>query len=63
LPQHRGIVADQAIRFAGKASRRSYPHPLLRRVVLQTEDGDRLEFLTNHLSLGASMVARVYRDR
>jgi hypothetical protein len=62
VPQHRGIVVDQEIRFAGKASRHSYP-ALLRRVVLRTPDGDRLEFLTNHLTLGASTVARIYRDR
>jgi hypothetical protein len=62
VPQHRGIVADQEIRFTGTASRHSYPHPL-RRVVLRTAAGDRLEFLTNHLTLGASTVARVYRDR
>jgi hypothetical protein len=62
VPQHRDIVVDQEIRFAGKASRRSYP-ALLRRVVLHTPDGDRLEFVTNHLTLGASTVARIYRDR
>jgi Domain of unknown function (DUF4372)/Transposase DDE domain len=62
VPQHRGIVADQDIQFAGKASRRSYPHRL-RRVVLRTTDGECLEFLTNHLTLGASTVARIYQDR
>ena len=62
VPQHRGIVADQEIRFVGKSSRRSYPDRL-RRVVLRTPDGDRFEFLTNHLTLGASTVARVYQDR
>jgi Domain of unknown function (DUF4372)/Transposase DDE domain len=62
VPQHRGILADQEIRFVGKSSRRSYPDRL-RRVVLRTPDGDRFEFLTNHLTLGASTVARVYQDR
>jgi hypothetical protein len=62
VPQHRGIVADHDIQFAGKASRRSYPDRL-RRVVLRTPDGDRFEFLTNHLTLGASTVARIYQDR
>jgi hypothetical protein len=62
IPQHRGIVADQEIRFAGKASRRSY-RDSLRRVVLRTAEGERLEFLTNHLTLGASTVARIYQDR
>jgi uncharacterized protein DUF4372/DDE family transposase len=62
VPQHRGIEADQEIQFAGKASRRSCPDRL-RRIVLRTPDGDRLEFLTNHLTLGASTVARIYQDR
>lgn len=62
LPQHRGIVADQTIRLRGRLSRRQYPG-LLRRVVLQTPTGERLEFLTNHLTLGASTVARIYQDR
>jgi len=62
VPQHRGIVVDQEIRFRGKQSRHSYPGSL-RRVVLRTAEGKRLEFLTNHLALGASTVARVYQDR
>jgi len=62
VPLHRGIVVDQEIRFAGKASRRSY-RDRLRRIVLRTDAGDQLEFLTNHLTLGASTVARIYQDR
>jgi hypothetical protein len=62
VPQHRGIVVDQEIRFSGEDSQRAYPDRL-RRVVLRTPDGDRLDFLTNHLTLGASTVARIYQDR
>jgi uncharacterized protein DUF4372/DDE family transposase len=62
LPQHRGIVVDQEISLCGRLSRRQYPDHL-RRVVLRTPTGDRLEFLTNHLTLGASTVARIYQDR
>jgi IS4 transposase len=62
VPQHRGIVVDHDIRFSGEDSQRDYPKRL-RRVVVRTADGDRLEFLTNHLTLGASTVARIYRDR
>jgi Domain of unknown function (DUF4372)/Transposase DDE domain len=62
VPQHRRIVADQEIRFSGSHSRHSYPERL-RRVVLQTPEGDRLEFVTNHMELGASTVARIYQDR
>ncbi len=61
-PQHRGVLCDQRIRFRGPVTRRKYPD-LLRRVVVRTADGQRLEFLTNHLTLGASTVARVYKDR
>jgi hypothetical protein len=62
VPQHRGILVDQEIHLGGRLSRRQYPDRL-RRVVLRTPNGDRLEFLTNHLTLGASTVARIYQDR
>jgi hypothetical protein len=61
-PQHRGIVCDQIIRFRGPLTRQKYPDRL-RRVVVRTPEGERLEFLTNHLTLGASTVARIYKDR
>lgn len=61
-PRHRGIVADQLIRFGGPLTRHKYPDQL-RRVVLRTAAGERLEFLTNHLTLGASTIARIYKDR
>jgi len=61
-PQDRGVVCDQIIRFQGPVTRRRYPGRL-RRVVVRTPEGERLEFLTNHLTLGASTVARIYKDR
>lgn len=62
VPQQRGIEVDQDIRFSGKHSKRAYPETL-RRVVRRTADGDQLDFLTNHLTLGASTIARIYQDR
>ena len=62
VPQHRNILVDQEITLRGRKSRREYPERL-RRVVLRTPEGERLEFLTNHLTLGASTVARIYQDR
>jgi hypothetical protein len=62
VPHHRHILVDQDIHLRGRLSRRQYPDRL-RRVVLRTPEGDRLEFLTNHLTLGASTVARIYQDR
>ena len=61
-PQHRGIVCDQIIRVRGPLTRQKYPGRL-RRVVVRTPDGERLAFLTNHLTLGASTVARIYKER
>lgn len=61
-PQDRGILRDQRIRFCGPLTRQKYPG-ILRRVVCRTPEGDRLEFLTNHLTLGASTVARIYKER
>jgi hypothetical protein len=61
-PQDRGIVCDQIIRFRGPLTRQKYPDRL-RRVVLRTPEGERLEFLTNHLTLGASTITRIYKDR
>ena len=61
-PRQRGIIADQIIRFRGPLTRQKYPDRL-RRVVLRTPEGERLEFLTNHLTLGASTVAGIYKER
>jgi IS4 transposase len=62
VPQHRAIQADQHIRLTAKHTRRVYP-TVLRRVVAVTAEGDELVFLTNHLGLGASTIARIYKDR
>lgn len=61
-PQDRGILADHLIRLRGPLTRHKYPG-CLRRVVYRTPEGERLEFLTNHLTLGASTVAAIYKDR
>jgi len=61
-PQDRGILLDQRIRFCGPLTQQKYPDPL-RRVVYQSPGGERLEFLTNYLTLGASTVARIYKER
>jgi hypothetical protein len=61
-PQDRGILCDQIIRFRGPLTRQKCPDRL-RRVVVRTPEGERLELLTNHLALGASTVGRIYKDR
>lgn len=62
-PQNRNILRDQIIRLSGIGAQEKCPH-LLRRVEVVREDtGGILVFLTNHLGLGASTIAAIYKDR
>jgi Transposase DDE domain/Domain of unknown function (DUF4372) len=63
-PIHPGsaIVSDQVVRFTAKATRKRYPG-LLRIVTIETEAGERLEFLTNQMTWAASTIAAIYKDR
>ncbi len=62
-PQNRNILKDQIIRLSGTGAQEKCPH-LLRRVEVVREDtGGILVFLTNHLGLGASTIASIYKDR
>lgn len=62
-PKNRNIVKDQTIRLTGTGAQEKCSH-LLRRVEATREDtGETLVFLTNHLGLGASTIAAIYKDR
>ena len=62
-PQHRNILKDQIIRLTGTGAPEKCPH-LLRRIEATREDtGEILVFITNHLGLGASTIAAIYKDR
>jgi IS4 transposase len=56
------IIADQLMRCTSRRSRKRYPQPL-RLVTIQTDTGERLQFLTNHMTLAATTIADVYKDR
>jgi hypothetical protein len=58
----KNLVSDERIELTGKRTRRSYPEQL-RLVTLDTHDGERLQFLTNHMTLAASTIAEIYKDR
>lgn len=62
LPTRGGVNADEWIVLTSANAARAYPNGL-RRVEIETPEGDRLVFLTNHLGLGATTVARIYKDR
>ena len=62
-PKNRNILKDQVIRLTGTGAQEKCPH-LLRRIEAVREDtGGILVFVTNHLKLGASTVAAIYKDR
>ena len=64
VPTRGGIVADEQIVLTGPLTRTKYPADRpLRRIELRTAEGLTLVFLTNHLDLGATTVARLYQDR
>lgn len=62
-PAHRGIVRDQVIELTGVNAEERCPHPLRRVEAIHPETGETLVFLTNHLTLGASTVAAIYKER
>jgi hypothetical protein len=64
LPTRGGVVADEWIVLRSPQSVAKYPPGLpLRRVEVVTPEGDHLVFLTNHLDLGPTTIARIYKDR
>ena len=64
LPTRGGVVADEWIVLRSPQSAAKYAPGLpLRRVEVVTPEGDHLVFLTNHLDLGPTTIARIYKDR
>jgi len=57
-----GVLADEIIRLTSATSRKVYPE-CLRLVTIETDDGERLQFLTNEMRLAASTISLIYKDR
>ena len=58
----KNLVSDERIELTGRRTRRRYPQQL-RLVTIDTEEGERLQFLTNHMALAAATIADIYKDR
>ena len=58
----KNIVSDDLIRMTSPRGRKSYPDTL-RLITLETDTGQRLEFLTNNMTLSAATIADIYKDR
>jgi len=63
VPQDRNILKDELIELRGIQAREKCPYPLRRIEVYNPEKNEVLVFLTNHLDLGATTVAAIYKDR
>jgi Transposase DDE domain/Domain of unknown function (DUF4372) len=62
IVEGKGLVSDERIQLTGKQSRKRYPE-ILRLVTINTDEGEQLQFLTNHMKLSASTIADIYKDR
>lgn len=61
VPKNRNVLSDQIVFLGSKNHKIDIP---LRRIeILVEETGETLAFLTNHMDLGATTIAAVYRDR
>jgi hypothetical protein len=63
VPEKGGVVRDELIALTGTGAGAKCPYPLRRVEVADPETGDTLVFLTNHLTFGATTIARIYKDR
>ena len=63
VPENRRIVNDELIELTGSGAAEKCPYPLRRVAVEDPDTGETLVFLTNHLTFGATTIARIYKDR
>ena len=63
VPQNRNILKDQLIEFTDPISREKCPYPLRLIQVYDPEKEEVYFFLTNHMDLGATTIAAIYKDR
>ena len=63
IPQNRNILKDEMIELRGPKAIEKCPHPLRRIEVYDPENEKILVFLTNHMTLGATTIAAIYKDR
>jgi hypothetical protein len=63
VPVNRNILADDKISFTGPMTARACPYPLRRVVVWDAENEREIVLLTNNHKLGATTIARLYKDR
>lgn len=63
VPRGRNILKDELIEFRGPKAEEKCPYPLRLITVYNPETDTILLFVTNHMDLGATTVAAIYKDR
>lgn len=62
-PKNRGILRDDEIVFEGQAASRLGQQTFRLVSILVEETGEEMTFLTNNFALGATTIAKIYRNR
>jgi len=62
VPQNRSILGDEIIQLTGEAGKKC-PYPLRKVTYYNEEKDETFVYLTNHLKLGATTIAAIYKDR
>jgi len=63
VPKNRAILKDEIIRLSRFYARKDCPYFLRRIEVLDTERGEKIVLLTNHLEFGTTTISAIYKDR
>jgi IS4 transposase len=63
VPQNRHILKDEMIELRGPKAIEKCPYPLRRIEVYDPETEQALVFLANHMELGATTIAAIYKER
>ena len=63
VPENRNILKDEIIQLTGFYARKDCPYRLRRIEVFDTEKGEAIVLLTNHLEFGATTISATYKDR
>jgi hypothetical protein len=63
VPQNRNVLKDEMVELRGPRAIEKCPYPLRRIEVYDPETQEILVFLTNHMNLGATTIAAIYKER
>jgi len=63
VPQNRHVLKNEMVELRGPKAIEKCPYPLRRIEVYDPETKEVLVFLTNHLKLGATTIAAIYKER